>query len=793
MNRFVKWALLALPVILGGAAIVAVVGYFYLRQSLPQTEGTAALPALSAEVEVSRDANGIPTIRAESMADAYSALGYLHAQDRLWQMDFMRRTAEGRLSEVAGQGTVGLDRFMRILDLGDLAQAQVQHLNPDTVSALEAYTAGVNAFLDTDPVLPLEFHILDYEPEAWTPQDSLTWLRLMAMQLSGNYRSELTRAALSQRLDDAQMQFLYPDSGDAQATTLAEAATGRALGQMERQLADLMPESLEPRDASNAWALQRQGGQGALLANDPHLGLRAPGHWYLARIETPERTLVGATAPGVPFTILGRNRDLAWGLTTTHSDTQDLFIEQVDPEDPDRYRTPDGWARFESATETIQVAEGDPVELTVRRTRHGPVISDSVQAARTLAGENRVVALAWPALRPDDTTPDALYQVNAARSVDAALEAMQSADAPQQNLFLADSAGNVGLIAAARVPMRKAGDGTLPRPGWTGDYDWTGTIPHAELPQARNPQSGRLVNANNRLVGEDYPYLIAAHWPPPWRAERVNRLLDQAQGSADIAAMERILLDTRSPKAEMLLDELLSHAPTNTRQEAAHQLLRGWDRHMNHDQAAPLVFTAWIDNLNRALFQDELGGQYRRFSEPDPRMILGALQEQTAWCDDVGTAQTTETCTEQVTGALDTAIDQLNDRFGDAEGWQWGEAHVARFPHPMFSRIPVLNGLFTPQIGSPGGDETVNRGGADYDAPVEQRYSHVHGATLRMVHDLAQGPDSSVFMLSDGQSGNPLSPHFGGLAEAWRDGEFLKLVGGEQEGGQLLRLTPGNN
>ncbi|MBK1668755.1 hypothetical protein CKO28_12015 [Rhodovibrio sodomensis] len=790
MNRFVKWALLALPVILGGAAIVAVAGYFYLRQSLPQTQGTAELPALSAEVEVSRGERGIPTIRAQSMADAYTALGYLHAQDRLWQMDFMRRTAEGRLSEVAGQGTVGLDRFMRILDLGDLAEAQLQHLNDRTVAALEAYSAGVNAFLKTDPVLPLEFHILDYAPEAWTPQDSLTWLRLMAMQLSGNYREELTRAGLRQRLDDAQIQFLYPDSGADQATTLADAATGAALGQMARQLADLLPARLEPRDASNAWALQRPGGGGALLANDPHLGLRAPGHWYLARIETPERTLVGATAPGVPFHILGRNRDLAWGLTTTHSDTQDLFIERVDPENPSRYRTPDGWDTFETTTETIQVAEGEPVELTVRRTRHGPVISDSVEAARTLAGENQVVALAWPALRADDTTPDAIYQVNAARSVADALRAMRNANAPQQNLFLADSAGDVGLIAAARVPIRKAGDGTLPRPGWTGEYDWTGTIPYDVLPRVRNPASGRLVNANNRLVGDDYPYLLAAHWPPPWRAARIDRLLDQAEGSADIAAMERILLDTRSPKAEMLLDELLSHAPTNTRQGAAHQLLRRWDRHMNRDEAAPLVFTAWIDNLNRALFQDELAGQYSRFSQPDPRMILRALNDRTAWCDDTGTTERTETCTGQVTRALDRAIDQLNARFGDAESWRWGDAHVARFPHPMFSRIPVLNGLFTPQVGTSGGDETVNRGGADYDAPVEQRYSHVHGPTLRMVHDLSKPPESSVFMLSDGQSGNPLSPHFGGLAQAWRDGEFLKLVGSGQEDAHTLRLVP---
>ncbi|MBK1697888.1 penicillin acylase family protein [Rhodovibrio salinarum] len=793
MNRFVKWALLALPVLLGGAAIVVLVGYFYLRQSLPQTEGTAQLADLSAEVTVTRDTHGIPTIRAESLSDAYTALGYLHAQDRLWQMDFMRRTAEGRLSEVAGQGTVGLDRFMRILDLGDLAAEQVQHLDAETQTALEAYAAGVNAFIESDPVLPLEFQILDYAPETWTPQDSLTWLRLMALQLSGNYRAELTRAALSARLDAVQVDFLYPDGSSDQTTTLADAATGQALGALDRQLADLLPARLEPRDASNAWALQREDGRGALLANDPHLGLRAPGHWYLARIETPERTLVGATAPGVPFTIMGRNSDLAWGLTSTHSDTQDLFLEQVDPEDARRYRTPDGWARFETSTETIQVAESDPVELTVRQTRHGPVISDAVQAARTLAGTNQVVALAWPALRADDTTPQALYKVNAAKTVDGALEAMRDANAPQQNLFLADSAGNVGLIAAARVPIRKAGDGTLPRPGWTGEYDWTGMIPYADLPHARNPERGRLVNANNRLVDDAYPYLIAAHWPPPWRAERIERLLDQAEGSVDIAAMERILLDTRSTKAEMLLDTLLSYPPQNSRQEAAHQLLSGWDRHMNYAEAAPLVFTAWIDNLNRALFEDELAGSFRRFSRPDPRLILRALEEQSAWCDDTDTPDRTETCTEQVTSALDTAIDQLNDRFGEADGWQWGDAHVARFPHPLFSRIPVLNGLFTPQIGTPGGDETVNRGGSDYDAPADRRYSHIHGPTLRMVHDLSKPPESSVFMLSDGQSGNPLSPHFGGLAEAWRDGEFLKLVGGEQEDAERLRLTPGNS
>jgi penicillin amidase len=790
MNRFVRWSLLALPFIFGGAAIVALAGYLYLRQSLPQTSGEIALPALEAEVTVARGDHGVPTIRAESLADAYTALGFLHAQDRLWQMDFMRRTAEGRLSEVAGQGTLGLDRFMRTLGLGRLAAQQVDHLEPATLEALEAYARGVNAFLDTDPVLPPEFHFLDYAPERWTVQDSLTWVRLMAMQLSTNYRDELTRAALRDKLSDAQVDFLYPDGAGDDTATLA--FDGAALGEMDRQLADLLPPRLQPRSASNAWALRRPG-QGPLLANDPHLGLRAPGHWYLARVETPETTLVGATAPGMPFHILGRNESLAWGLTSTESDTQDLFVEKVDSDDPSRYATPEGWRQFETRRETIEVKEGETVELTVRTTRHGPVISDTVQAAQDLAAENRVVALAWPALMADDGTPDAIRKVNRARSVEAAMAAGRDAGAPQQNLFLADASGDIGLISAARVPVRKQGDGTLPRPGWTGDYDWTGWVPFEELPQAKNPADGRLVNANNRLVAPDYPHLIAAHWPPPWRAERIHRLLDRAQGSADVAAMERILLDTRSTKAELLLDRLLEYPPQTSRQQAAHRLLTGWDRHMNRDEAAPLVFAAWLDALNRALFQDELGAHYRRFDDPDPRLIERALTERTAWCDDTTTPEVQESCGEQVTGALETAIGQLNERFGDADGWRWGDAHVARFPHPLFSRIPILNGLFSPEVGTDGGDETVNRGGLDYGAPVGQRYSHVHGPTLRMVHDLAKPPASSTFMLSDGQSGNPLSAHFGGMAEAWRDGEFLKLVGGEQDGADMLRLTAGSD
>jgi penicillin amidase len=789
MNRFVKWALLALPVIFAAAALAVVAGYLYVRQSLPQTEGTLALPALAAPVTVVRDAHGIPTVRAESLADAHRALGFLHAQDRLWQMDFMRRTAEGRLSEVVGEGTVGVDRFMRTLGFGQLAQAQLGHQSAQTQAALEHYAQGVNAFIDRDPVWPLEFQILGYTPERWDPADSLAWVRIMALQLSGNFRDELARAAVKEQVTEAQYRFLYPDDAGDGVATIARTGAWPALAE---DFAGLLPYALEPKSASNAWVTAARGGTGPMLANDPHLGLQAPGYWYLARVETPAHTLVGATAPGLPFHIVGRNRQLAWGLTTTHSDTQDLFLEKLDPNDPRRYATPDGWARFETRTERIRIADAEqPLEFEVRSTRHGPIISDTVGAAERLASEERAVSLAWPGLRAQDRTPDAFLRVNTAGGVAEALAALEGVEAPQQNVFVADVNGNIAVAAPARVPIRKRGDGTLPRPGWTGDWDWTGFVPRDRLPRSVNPESGRLINGNNRIVGDDYPYLLAAHWPPPWRAERIAQRLDRAPTPAGEAAMWEILLDTHSPKAAQLLPRLLKAAPASRTSEEAWRQLDDWDGHMDVDEAAPLIFTAWIDMLNRALFADELGARFRDFARPDPERIARALDGEGDWCDDTTTEEIRESCEDQIRVALEDALASLDRRFGgEPADWRWGDAHVARFPHPMFSRLPLLGTLFSPEVGTPGGDETINRGGASYAGGERKRYTHVHGPGLRAVHDLSQPPASSRFMIADGQSGNPLSAHFGGLADTWRDGGFLKLVGDTQDAAATLRLVP---
>jgi len=795
MKRLFRWTLavlagLVLLVVLGGGA-----GYLILRHNLPQTEGTLALPALSETVTVQRDTHGIPTIRAASLDDAYTALGFLHAQDRLWQMDFMRRTAAGRLSEVAGPFTLRVDKVMRVLDLHALAEAQLPELSAGTRAALNAYAAGVNAYLAREPILPLTFQVLAYTPEAWRPADSVAWIRLMALRLSGNWRQELRNARLAEALDTDQLAAWHGEEPPGPATIESWREAARGLPWAD--LATLLPRRLQPRSASNAWVLagDRTASGAPILANDPHLGLSAPGQWYLVRIETPARTLVGATAPGVPFMILGRNRHLAWGLTTTHSDTQDLFIETLAPEDPGRYLTPSGSAPFETRQETIEVAfQSAPETLVVRRSRHGPVISDVLEdKVPGAAGPDKVLALAWTGLHPDDGSLDAIHAVNLAKSVPSALDSLDAVGSPQQNIHLADDQGNIAVAAPGRVPLRKAGDGLRPVPGDSGAYDWIGTLARSDLPRAVNPADGRIINANNRLVPPDYPHLLAARWPPPHRADRITRLLEEAGAGHDLSASRAIQLDAQGAAARVLLPTLLDRTTAaSPRMASALALLRDWDGALDRDRPAPLIFTAWMDRLNRRLFADELGPAFAEARRPDPARLRRILTRHPTWCDDVTTEQRRETCPAQVQAALAGALAALGEAYGpDLESWRWGDSHRARLGHPALSRIPLLGGLFAVDVGTPGGDETINRGGIAYGEDGVTGYRHVHGPGLRALHDLGGPPASSLFMIADGQSGTPLSPHFGDLARTWRDGGYVKLVGETQEDTRRLRLTPG--
>ncbi|HEY1505289.1 MAG TPA: penicillin acylase family protein, partial [Stellaceae bacterium] len=491
-------------------AVAVAGGYLWLRSSLPRTGGTIVVQGVNAAVTIARDVHGIPTIKAKSDADAAFGLGYVEAQDRLFQMDLMRRAGAGRLSEWFGPAALDTDKSMRTLGLYHAAEAQYPLLSPELRAVFDAYAAGVNAYLAARRgALPLEYQVLRVSAEPWKPVDSLIWGKLMDLQLTGNYRQELLRARLAQRLKPEDLAVLYPDY-DPQAPV--------TLGALD--LDHILPGLPPVLPASNEWVVDGKHSESGkpILANDPHLGFATPGVWYLARIETPEETIAGVTSPGEPMIVIGHNTHIAWGFTTTGGDVEDVFVEKLDPADATHYMTPAGSEAFTTRDEKILVKGADPVTLAVRSTRHGPVIADPG------GGEVLAVEVTW--LQGEDRTPQALWDASHAHDWNSFRDAFKNAVAPEQNITYADIDGHIGFIAPAQVPIRAQGDGTAPVPGWTDENEWTGTVPFDGLPQAVDPPSGRFVAANNKIVPDSFPYMITKRWELPYRAQRITELLD---------------------------------------------------------------------------------------------------------------------------------------------------------------------------------------------------------------------------------------------------------------------------
>ncbi|KAA0593537.1 penicillin amidase [Azospirillum lipoferum] len=776
---------------------VALLGaYWWMRAQQPQTSGSVAIPGDGAPAEVVRDKQGVVHIFAATERDAYRALGYAHAQDRLWQMETMRRAGAGRLAELIGTkyGDFALrtDRLMRMLGIRRAAEAMAATLSPDARTAFEAYAEGVNAYLATrSEALPVEFQLLRHTPEPWTVADSLVWAKLMALQLSANYRDELFRSRVLERLSPQQLDDLFPPDAPGSPTTLASDLRGMDMRETVRRTLAALPQ-MGFDTASNEWVLTgaRTTTGKPILANDPHLALEAPILWYLARIVTPGFTVTGATVPGVPLTILGHNGKVAWGFTTTHSDTQDLFVEKPDPQDPARYLTPDGSQQFETRAETIAIAGEAPQTLTVRSTRHGPVISDLDVAPA--GGTAPVLALSFPGLADDDTSAEALYRLNHAGSAEGVRDALRLHVAPQQNIVYADVTGEVGFITAGRVPIRRKGDGRVPVPGWAGEYDWTGFLPYYALPQAVNPPTGQFVNANNAVVGRDYPYRLATEWPDPSRAKRIVEMLGNGRHSVEDVARQQ--MDIVSLPARDFLPELLKYpTPPGLASDAA-ALLRGWDGRMDRNRPEPLIFTAWLRELVRAVFADELGPDFASYWDLRPEPLRHVLKERPEWCDDVTTPQK-ESCADMIGRSLETAVKQLAERHGSSpKSWRWGDDHTVALVHRMLSRVPLIGGKADLSVETDGDFFTVNRGSTTIRDPGNP-FRHVQGAGFRAVYDLAD-LDNSRFVIATGQSGNIWSRHWGDLVELWRDGGSLRLAGDRgtlvSAGAEVLTLTPRN-
>ncbi len=755
--------------------IVLAAGYLWLRGSLPDLDGEVRLAGLNGEVEVIRDDYAIPHIFADSITDAAFAIGFVHAQDRLWQMELQRRIGSGRLSEIFGAQSLDFDRFLRTLGVYRSAERNFDNLNDETKAIYKAYAAGVNSYLSMrEGPLPLEFLLISHEPEPWRPADSLVWLKMMAWDLGGNAIDEALRARMAQFLEPKQIAELWPDYPEDGPAVL-ESALPPDLPW--KSLAAVLPTPPTEGLGSNNWVVSgaHTASGSALLANDPHLKLQIPSLWYLAHLNAPGLDIAGATLPGLPMPILGRTQNFAWGFTNTNPDVQDLFIERLDPDDSSKYLSPDGSLPFETRREIINVKDGEVVALKVRETRHGPVISDIALDYGAFADSGHVIAFAWTALDDEDRSAQASVAIGLVEDWNGFTATLRHLNAPQQNILFADIHGNIGYIAPARVPIRRTGIGWIPSEGWTGEADWVDTIPYSDLPRMFNPSSGKIVTANNKVVGPYYPYFITRDWSPPHRARRIAALLEE-RDDHDVDSFAAIQADIVSLAPKILLPHLLEVTPAGVgRANLALIRLAAWDHVMAADQPEPLIYMAWLRELMIGIFKDELGNEvfddYFRIRESS---LYLAMTPGSAWCDDIATAAT-EDCAHAAGRALERATNFLAKRYGeDIDGWKWSKAHYAYSAHDVFNRLPLVGELFEVRLPNGGAHNTVNAAGFNV-REVETPFVQNHGPTYRAIYDL-DPLGQSYFIQNTGQSGNPLSSHYRDFAQLWRDGRYVPIL-----------------
>lgn len=788
----------------GGMIAVAVLTmlgiYFLASRSLPDYDKTLQVSGLSAPLEIVRDNANVPHILGASDADVFFGLGYAHAQDRLWQMVTLRRTVQGRLSEVFGTRTVEIDTVMRRLDLYPLAQAAVRHQDARTQVALKAYADGVNARLDEINQNALgrgapEMFLFNMPIAPWQPADSIAMVKLMALRLTGQIDTEVLRARTSLLLPAERLLDILPDAPGAGIAALPRYADLFDATLPRFAASTPLPEHpLSPfsragfSGASNAWAAatSRSAAGGTLLASDPHMGFTAPGSWYLARLQLQQGGVIGATIPGIPAVLSGRSDVLGWGITAAYLDDQDLYVEELNPDNPEEYRTPEGFKPFRSRKSILQVAEEKPVTLTLRWSDNGPVLPASFNDIGTITPKGHVATLNWTALTEEDRSITAAINIMYARSVQGAMAAGEDMVAPALNMVLVDDS-QIAMKTLGKMPRRQSGhqsQGRMPSPGWLEENRWQGSHSYAANPEFVNPIGGIVGNTNNKTVDRPFPLHVSFDWGDTQRIQRWTRLMQSRQVHTRDSFIET-QLDTVSPAARTLLPLIGADlwftgaaAPDGTperQRQRALALLANWNGEMNEHMPEPLIYAAWVRALQERLIRDDLGPLADQFNQVEPLFIERVYRDvdgASIWCDVIQSAPV-ESCTDMARLALDDALLWIEERYGQAlESLQWGEAHQAAHDHPVLGDVPLLRSFVNIRQPTSGGDQTLMRGLASGDAA--DPFRNIHGAGYRGVYDF-EDPDSSVFITATGQSGHFLSRYYDDLGELWRRGEYIPM------------------
>ncbi len=783
--RIALWGLLILLLLAVG---VASYGYFVARAALPQLDGTLHVKGLSAAVKVTRDGHGVPTIEAASLEDLFLAQGYITAQDRLWQIDIMRRFAGGELSEILGEDTLKIDREQRILGLRASARKSLQMASPRDRSYFDAYARGVNAFIENQGSgLPLEFRILKYRPKPWQAEDSIVIANQMVKDLNFyTFGDMLSREKVLAKLGPELTADLYVNrswhdrpptvmredlndqvnQGDTDEEDDEDEGPDNSVTREQTTGTEIWAQrSPEAVNGSNDWVVSGAHTVSGkpLLSNDMHLGHQMPNLWYEAHLKSGNLDVAGVTLPGMPYVIVGHNQHIAWGFTNVGPTVADAFIENFNAQGA--YQTPQGWQQPEHRAEVIHIKGKPDVTLDVQSTRHGPIITGIIP------GETRQIALRWTLY---DGLHMVFFDVDSAQNWDEFRKAFSQLDAPGQNVVYADIDGNIGYQATGRIPIRASGDGSLPASGADDAHEWTSYIPFDKMPSIFNPSSGVIATANGRITPDGYPYSVSSHWEAPWRTERIYHILESGRKFApsDMLALQN---DVHSENdlfaAERFVYAIDHAAKPSARARQAAEIMRNWDGRMLASSAAPTLAVRSAQELTRLLLEPRLGvaPENPREQETTLSWKTYAWQMHTVWLQNVLLHQPKRWLPEKfpnydelLAAAVENAVSRP-EAPQDIASWHWGGINQVEIDHPVLGKIPFIRHWAAPGINQ--------QSGSGYT--VKAVTSH-HGPSERFTANLAD-LDQSTLNTVTGQAGNFLSPFYMDQWKAWYEGSTFTL------------------
>jgi penicillin amidase len=805
-NLFVGLGIFAIVVIAG----IALYTWWNVNKPLAQIDGTARLEGLKATAQVTRDTSGVPHIVADDLDDLYAAQGYVHAQDRLYQMFFFRTLGRGRLAELFQPSLVDADRFLRSLGFARVAEAEYGQLDAGARSSLEAFARGVNAFVNGHrDSLPVEFGLLGVSFEEWTPIDSLLFGKVQALDLTDTWANELLASDLVQALGQETARALLPGyPPDAQGSTTPSRTRAyerdiEAFVSVLRPLKSGWGEGM----GSNTWAVAGSNSATGkpLLANDPHLGVRSPSIWYEVHLSTRDGShdVAGFGFAGVPGIVTGHNRDIAWGVTNLAADVMDVYLERLDPVGhPGQYMSGGQWKPLTILTETLQVREGTPVTQTVRLTEHGPIISDAVPISPAISTTiSGTYSIRWTALEPSNIF-EALNELQTAANWQEFRSALSKWDVPGQNFVYADNQGNIGYQATGRLPLRGGRSGSVPVEGWTGENEWIGYIPFDDLPSAYNPQEGFVASANNRPYDEGAPNAFPGYFAQPWRIERIREVLS-ARDKLALDDLQALQLNTRSGLARRVLPFITALQPADEPGKLALERLKNWDGTMAADSVPAAIYEVTYNTVLSRTLGDEMERElFLQYTDNRPGEALRAVSDLLDRPDDpLWDRKDTEGVVEKRDDVLEDAITrataELSAYLGeDMNGWTWGKIHQIT-PRHEFSGAAMVGGMFQMPAQPLGGSmSTVAVAGYPLVAaayPLQQPYPVTLHQSYRMLLDTAEWSRSRA-IYATGQSGQPGSAFRDNMYQLWVRGDYLPMLFDPGEIAQakkgVLTLTP---